>query len=151
MQTNRDAGVYWQSVITTTSIAATNSARISDPEIDKLMDEQNKCTNDADREALFQKIWDRMNDLHPWVYLCQAAELNGAQKDLIGLEDLYDGKINLLTNLHYPEQERLKQALSAFSHTNAAPVQKPARLFPHSSSPLSFLFRSNNFRFLKKR
>ncbi len=108
MQTNRDAGVYWQSVITTTSIAATNSARISDPEIDKLMDEQNKCTNDADREALFQKIWDRMNDLHPWVYLCQAAELNGAQKDLIGLEDLYDGKINLLTNLHYPEQERLK-------------------------------------------
>ena len=72
------------------------------------MDEQNKCTNDADREALFQKIWDRMNDLHPWVYLCQAAELNGAQKDLIGLEDLYDGKINLLTHLHYPEQERLK-------------------------------------------
>ena len=73
------------------------------------MDEQNKTTNDDDRAKVFQKIWDRMNDLHPWVYLCQADELNGAQKDLIGVEELYDGKINLLTNLHYPEQtERLK-------------------------------------------
>ncbi len=109
MQTNRDAGVYWQSVITTTSIVSTNSARISDPELDKLMDESNQCVDEVERGKVFQKIWDRMNDLHPWVYLCQADELNGAQKDLIGVDELFDGKINLLTNLHYPEQtERLK-------------------------------------------
>lgn len=109
MQTNRDAGVYWQSVITTTSIASTNSARISDPEIDSLMDEANHSIDEEKRDQVFQKIWDRVNDLHPWVYLCQADELHGAQKDLIGVDELYDGKINLLTNIHYPEQtERLK-------------------------------------------
>ena len=109
MQTNRDAGVYWQSVITTTSIASTNSARISDPEIDSLMDEANHSVDEEKRGQVFQKIWDRVNDLHPWVYLCQADELHGAQKDLIGVDELYDGKINLLTNIHYPEQtERLK-------------------------------------------
>ena len=108
MQTNRDAGVYWQSVITTSAIAATNSARISDPTLDKLMDDSNKCVNAEQRNGYFQKIWDRMNELHPWVYLCMADELNGAQKDLIGVDKLFDGKINLLTHLHYPEQERLK-------------------------------------------
>ncbi len=109
MQTTRDAGIYWQSVITTTCIGSTNSARISDPEIDKLTGEANQCVDEVERGKLFQKIWDRMNDLHPWVYLCQADELNGAQKDLIGVDELYDGKINLLTGLHYPEQtERLK-------------------------------------------
>ena len=109
MQTNRDPGIYWQSVITTSSIASTNSARISDPELDRLMNEENQQTNDEERAKVFQKIWDRMNELHPWIYLCQADELNAAQKDLIGVDELYDGKINLLSNLHYPEQtERLK-------------------------------------------
>lgn len=108
MQTSRDPGVYWHMAITSQADGTTNVARISDPEIDKLMDEQNLCVDEVKRNEIFQKIWDRMNDLHPWIYLCQADELNGAQKDLIGLEDLLDGKINLLTNLHYPEQERLK-------------------------------------------
>lgn len=109
MQTNRDAGVYWQSVITSASVgSSTNVARISDPEIDRLMDESNRSVNEEERNKIFQKIWDRMNDLHPWVYLCHADELHGAQKDLLGVDELYDGKVNLLTGLHYPEQERLK-------------------------------------------
>lgn len=108
MQTNRDAGVYWQSVVTTTSIASTNSSRVSDAEIDRLMDESNKCINEDERNVYLKKLWDRINEVHPWVYLCMADELNGAQKDLIGVDELYDGKINLLTHIHYPEQQRLK-------------------------------------------
>ena len=73
------------------------------------MDEANHCIDEGERGKVFQKIWDRVNDLHPWVYLCQADELHGAQKDLIGVDELYDGKINLLSNIHYPEQtERVK-------------------------------------------
>ena len=108
MQNNRDPGRYWRGSITSHSTGATNSARINDPEIDRLVEFVNRTIDEKARGELFQKVWDRVNDLHPWVYLCQADELHGAQKDLIGVEDLLDGKINLLSNLHYPEQERLK-------------------------------------------
>ena len=107
MQTNRDAGIYWQSQFTKSSIASTNSARYDDDLTDKLIDEATKCTDEKQRDELFMQIWNRINELHPWVYMSHAEELNGGQKDLVGLEDLYDGKVNYLGNVHYPEQKRL--------------------------------------------
>ena len=108
MQNSHDAGVYWTGSIQSVAVGSTNNARFSDAEVDELVYKANRTIDEKARGELFQKVWDRVNDLHPWVYLCQADELHGAQKDLIGVEDLLDGKINLLSNLHYPEQERLK-------------------------------------------
>ena len=107
MQNSRDAGTFWQFQFAKSSIASTNTARYDDDLTDNLLRQANQCIDEKQRNELFMQIWDRINELHPWVYLSHAEELNGAQKDLIGLEDLYDGKINYLGNLHYPEQKRL--------------------------------------------
>ena len=108
MQTNRDAGIFWQSLFTISAIGSTNMTFLTDETVDELIREVTQTVGEEKRSALFQKIWDRLNELHPFVYLSHADELNGGQKDIIGLEDLYDGKVNYLGNVHYPEQERLK-------------------------------------------
>ncbi|EHM13350.1 MULTISPECIES: ABC transporter substrate-binding protein [Jonquetella] len=108
MQTNRDAGIYWQSLFTIPAIGSTNKTFLKDELVDGYIKEATQTANEDKRSELFQKIWDRLNELHPFVYLSHADELNGGQKDIIGLEDLYDGKVNYLGNVHYPEQERLK-------------------------------------------
>ncbi len=108
MQNQRDAGNYWQAQFTKASIGSTNDSRLSDDETDALITLANRTTDETARNAVFEKIWARLNELHPWVYLSLAEEINGARKDLIGMEDLLDGKINYLGNLRYPGQERLK-------------------------------------------
>ena len=99
MQTNRDAGVYWQALFAKAAIGTTNLVRMDDPEIDANIDLATKTIDAGTRDQIFQKIWDRLNALHPWVYLSIPSELYGAQKELLGVDDLYDGKINYLGNL----------------------------------------------------
>lgn len=106
MQNSRDAGIYWQAQFTKSSIGATNSAWLSDDQVDQWVNEANHTIDESKRNALFAKVWDRVNELHPWVYMSLAEELHGARRDLLGVEDLLDGKLNFLGNLHYPEQKR---------------------------------------------
>ena len=107
MQNSPDAGFYWQAQFTKSTIGATNSSWLDDDKLDKWINEANRTIDETKRNAIFAKIWDRINEIHPWVYMSLAEELHGAQKDLLGVEDLRDGKINYLGNLHYPEQHRL--------------------------------------------
>ena len=101
MMTNRDASVYWQSLFTKDAIGTTNYARLDDDQIDTWVREATECVDAEKRSAIFQKTWDRINALHPWVYLSIPSELYGAQKDLKGVETLCDGKISYLGRLHY--------------------------------------------------
>jgi ABC-type transport system substrate-binding protein len=108
MQNSRDAGMFWQAQFTKSSIGATNDSWLSDDRTDDWINEANHTIDGIQRNAIFDKIWDRINELHPWVYMSLAEELNGSHRDLLGVEDLLDGKINFLGNLHYPEQPRLQ-------------------------------------------
>ncbi|CAK7020688.1 MAG: Glutathione-binding protein GsiB [Desulfovibrio sp.] len=101
MQTNRDAGVYWFSLFTITSEGSTNKTFLGDKVADEMILKATASTDQAEREALFQKIWDRLNDLHPFVYLSHANEIYAGAKNLVGMEDFCDGKINYLGNLRF--------------------------------------------------
>ncbi|WP_462362683.1 ABC transporter substrate-binding protein [Pyramidobacter porci] len=101
MMTNRDAAVYWQSLFTKEAIGTTNFTRLDDPQTNAWIKEAAETVDTAKRNGIFQKIWDRINELHPWVYLSIPSELYGAQKDLKGVKELCDGKISFLGNLHY--------------------------------------------------
>ena len=101
MMTNRDAAVYWQSLFTKKAIGTTNYTRLNDDAVDGWVNEASETLDAAKRNEIFQKTWDRINELHPMVYLAIPSELYGAQKDLKGVEDLCDGKISFLGKLHY--------------------------------------------------
>ena len=101
MMTNRDAAVYWQSLFTKKAIGTTNYTRLNDDAVDGWVNEASETLDAAKRNEIFQKTWDRINELHPMVYLAIPSELYGAQKDLKGVEDLCDGKISFLGRLHY--------------------------------------------------
>ena len=101
MMTNRDAAVYWQSLFTKNAIGTTNYTRLNDDAVDGWVTEASETLDAGKRNEIFQKTWDRINELHPMVYLAIPSELYGAQKDLKGVEDLCDGKISFLGKLHY--------------------------------------------------
>lgn len=101
MQTNRDAGVYWFSLFTITSEGSTNKTFLHDKVADELILKASASVDDAERAGLFQKIWDRLNELHPMVYLSHASEIYAGAKNLVGMEDFCDGKINYLGNLRF--------------------------------------------------
>ena len=101
MMTNRDAAVYWQSLFTKKAIGTTNYTRLNDDQVDGWVTEATETLDTAKRNAIFQQTWDRINALHPMVYLAIPSELYGAQKDLKGVEDLCDGKISFLGKLRY--------------------------------------------------
>ena len=99
MQTNRDAGQFWLSLFHSASVGSTNWTVLRDPEVDAGIDKVNATVDAAERKALFQKIWDRLDALHPMVSLSVPSELYGARKDLVGLENFYDGRLNYLGDL----------------------------------------------------
>jgi peptide/nickel transport system substrate-binding protein len=104
MQTNRDAGQFWLPLFHSKAIGPTNWTVLSDPQIDETIDKANSTVDAAAREKILQQIWERLDVLHPMVCLSVPNELYGARKDLNGLEDLYDGRINYLGNLSLQEQ-----------------------------------------------
>ena len=99
MQTNRDAGQFWLSLFHSASVGSTNWTVLRDKEVDEGLDAVNSTVDDAKRTELFQKIWNRLDTLHPFVSLAVPNELYGARKDLVGLEEFYDGRLNYLGNL----------------------------------------------------
>ena len=101
MQTNRDAGVFWQSLFTISSSGSTNKTFLKDEVVDKDIQVAMATIDDAKRIPVFEKIFKRLNDLHPMVYLSHANEIYAGSKDLVGMEDLYDGKVNYLGNLSF--------------------------------------------------
>lgn len=101
MQTNRDAGVFWFSLFTITAEESTNKTYLHDKEVDEMILKATASVDEAERHALFQKIWDRLNDLHPLVYLSHASEIYAGAKNLVGMEDFCDGKINYLGDLRF--------------------------------------------------
>ncbi|MDD3724431.1 MAG: ABC transporter substrate-binding protein [Bacteroidales bacterium] len=99
MQTNRDAGQYWLPLFHSSSIGATNWTALKDETLDSYIDTVNTTVDEGKRKELFQKIWDRLDELHPVVVLTVPNELYGARKDLVGLENFYDGRLNYLGDL----------------------------------------------------
>ncbi len=99
MQTNRDAGNYWTSLFHSASVGSNNWALLKDSLIDSELNTVARVVNDDERTAHLQKVWDRLVELNPIVPLSIPFELYGAQKNLVGVENLSDGQINSLLNL----------------------------------------------------
>ncbi len=99
MQTSRNAGDYWTSLLSSGSIGSSNWAMLNDSELDSILKEVQTCVAEENRTPLLQKAWDRINELNPAVPLVVPNELYGARKDLAGVEDLVDGQLNYLGNL----------------------------------------------------
>lgn len=108
MQTNRDAGVYWDSLFKISAAGTTNKTFLKDEKVDTWLKKAGETVDEKKRDELFMSVFNRLNELHPFVCLSHADELNGGQKELLGLDALYDGKVNYLGDLHYPEQKRLQ-------------------------------------------
>ena len=103
MQTNRDAGVYWGAMFASTAIGATNKCNLNDPEVDKGISLAMATVDQAKRIPIFEKTFDRLNYLHPFVYLSHANEIYAGSKDLEGMDELYDGKVNYLGQMRFKE------------------------------------------------
>lgn len=101
MQTNRDAGVYWHSLFTAEAKGSTNKTFLDDEQVNRDILLATATVDQAKRIPIFERIWDRLNELHPFVYLSHANELMAGAKNLQGMEDLYDGKVNYLGNLSF--------------------------------------------------
>lgn len=99
MQTNRDAGHFWLSLFHSKSIGATNWTFLEDKTVDEGIDMVNTTIDEAVRKEMFQKVWERLDELHPVVALSVPDELYGARKDLMGLEKFRDGRLNYLGDL----------------------------------------------------
>lgn len=103
MQTNRDAGVYWHSLFTIQAAGSTNKTFLMDKELDKDILLATQTVDPVKRVPIFKRIWDRLNEQHPFVYLSHANEIYAGSKDLEGMEDLADGKVNYLGNLRFKQ------------------------------------------------
>lgn len=103
MQTSRDAGMYWHMMFHSSSIGGYNWCQLNDPEIDRLIDSANMEMNADKRKATLEAIWDRLDELHPDITLAIPHELHGARRDLLGVEELPDGRQNYLGNLTVKE------------------------------------------------
>ena len=100
-QTTRDPSFYWQTMLYSKAAGTTNKSLTKNPEIDKFIDESISTLEQEKRFEVFAKLWDVIQAYHPIVALALPNELYGARRDLKGTEDLRDGKINYLGNLHY--------------------------------------------------
>jgi len=103
MQTNLDAGIFWQALFTKAALGSTNKTFTDDDALDSLIKKATEEVRDAEREVLFKQIWDRINELHPMVYLSIANEIYASDKNLTGIDELYDGKINYLGKLKFKQ------------------------------------------------
>lgn len=101
IQTCPDASVFWQALFTKEAVGTTNKTFTEDDELDALVNEASATVDPAKKPAIFQKTWDKINEVHPMVYLSVANEIYGAKKNLKGVEKLLDGKINYLGNLSF--------------------------------------------------
>ena len=99
MQTNRDAGVYWYALFTTSAIGSTNYTMTRDQQLNDDILKATATVDQEERGRIFQRIWDRINELHPMVYLSIANEVYAGAKNLEGMENFADGKINYLGDL----------------------------------------------------
>ncbi|WP_039879666.1 ABC transporter substrate-binding protein [Jonquetella anthropi] len=99
MQTNRDAGKFWNGLFNSKAIGSSNNCRFSDKEIDEMIDASYATLDQEKRFEIFQKIWERLLELKPMIALSVSDELYAGRKDLVGMEDLCDGQINYLGNL----------------------------------------------------
>ena len=70
---------------------------------DKVVDENielgNRSVEPVERQAAFQKVWARLDEVHPFVSLAVPNELYGGRKDLQGIEEFCDGRLNYLGRL----------------------------------------------------
>lgn len=99
MQTNRDAGQFWLSLFHSSSIGTTNWTALNDKIVDEGIDLANSSVDPAVRKAAFDKVWERLDEVHPFVCLAVPNELYGGRRDLQGMEDFCDGRLNYLGNL----------------------------------------------------
>ncbi|GHS99853.1 diguanylate phosphodiesterase [Synergistales bacterium] len=99
MQTNRDAGQFWLPLFHSQNIGPTNWTNLNDPTTDDLINKVNVTVDANERKAILQQIWDRLDELRPMIGLSVPSELYGGRKDLVGIEDFYDGRLNYLGNL----------------------------------------------------
>ena len=99
MQTNRDAGQFWLSLLHSKSSGATNWTYLKDEAVDEMIDKVNSTVDAGERTKIFQALWDRLEELHPMIGLSVPNELYGARKDLAGLENFVDGRLNYLGSL----------------------------------------------------
>lgn len=99
MQTNRDAGQFWLPLFHSKNIGSTNWTVYANNKVDDLIDNANTTVSTDERNKLLQQVWDCLVEDHPMIGLSIPNELYGARKDLIGVEDFYDGRLNYLGNL----------------------------------------------------
>ncbi|PIE55185.1 MAG: DNA-binding protein [Dethiosulfovibrio peptidovorans] len=94
MQTNRDAGQFWLSLFHSESIGSTNWTLLKDTVVDEEIDRANATVDPVEREKILQKIWLRLDELHPVVALAVPEELYGVRKDVKGVDRFCDGCLN---------------------------------------------------------
>jgi peptide/nickel transport system substrate-binding protein len=99
MQTTREAGEYWSSLLHSRNIGNTNKAALQDKKLDDLLNECSVIVDQGKRNTVLQQIWERIDELHPMIGLAVPSEIFGAKKELTGLDGLCDGRINYLGNL----------------------------------------------------
>jgi peptide/nickel transport system substrate-binding protein len=73
-----------------------NRTWLNDPEVDELIDKGKITPDGPEREKIYTRFWDRVNELLPWVYLTTQDSAYAKGKNVKGADNLYRGLINRL-------------------------------------------------------
>ena len=82
------------------SAGQTNRAFLKDPEIDALLDKGAELNDGPEREAVYGKVWDRLNELLPWVCIAYPNSIAAMDKTLKGVR-LSPGLISHYGNAYF--------------------------------------------------
>ena len=67
-------------------IGSSNRARLNDPEVDALIDRGASTQDGPEREQIYLELFDKLNEIRPWVCIAVQDQLYGYRKELKGLQ-----------------------------------------------------------------
>ena len=73
-----------------------NRVWLKDAQVDELIDKGKVTPDGPEREAIYTQLWNRINELTPWVYLTTPNAVYAKGKNVKGADDLYRGLIHRL-------------------------------------------------------
>ena len=66
-----------------------NRVWLKDAQVDELIDKGKVTPDGPEREAIYTQLWNRINELTPWVYLTTPNAVYAKGKNVKGADDLY--------------------------------------------------------------
>lgn len=96
---NPDPDAFIKPALHSRFAGPSNRTWLSDKEVDELLDKGTELEDGPEREAVYKRFCERVNELNPWCYLAIADTIYGTRKNVKGAENF--GVVNLLSGVYF--------------------------------------------------